>query len=226
MRRVFLLFTFLLCTISISAQQDSIPQSTIDLLNSLTQEQKDVLAKGLAEIEQKYRDEQVTTICGVKFGSSKYVTQYILKSKFGEPLSSSEPLALYYKNVRYGGLSFDNAAFLFQSDGTTEYLHMAMFHALASTKSFAKKLQKAIVDKMKSKYTMMIEMKDSFGFPYYACGYSPLWKEENVKEAIEKYHSAIHISITEAPKKVVLLTGAKYCVSVIYGPYNFVKEEF
>ena len=75
MRRVFLLFTFLLCTISISAQQDSIPQSTIDLLNSLTQEQKDVLAKGLAEIEQKYRDEQVTTICGVKFGSSKYVTQ-------------------------------------------------------------------------------------------------------------------------------------------------------
>lgn len=73
---------------------------------------------------------------------------------------------------------------------------------------------------------MMMELKDSFGFPYYACGYSPLWKEENVKEAIEKYHSAIHISITEAPKKVVLLTGAKYCVSVIYGPYNFVKEEF
>lgn len=37
---------------------------------------------------------------------------------------------------------------------------------------------------------------------------------------------AIHTSIIATDNNTELTTGAKYYVRIIYGPYNYVKEEF
>lgn len=37
---------------------------------------------------------------------------------------------------------------------------------------------------------------------------------------------AIHTSIIESERSVELSTGVKYIVRLIYGSYNYVKEEF
>lgn len=68
------------------------------------------------------RNDVVTEICGVKFGSNRPTARSILTAKYGDP-NMDELNLIEFDNVRYAGISFDFGYFSFQTDGIRSYFN-------------------------------------------------------------------------------------------------------
>ena len=80
-------------------------------------------------------------------------------------------------------------------------------------------------DILSKKYDLS-SFKDDNEFDLYAGGISPLW-DGRWKSFLEgKYTAAVHIDIINYTEELTRSTGIEYSVRLIYGPYNYIKEEF
>ena len=118
------------------------------------------------------QNDQITEVCGVKFGSSLSSAKAILKDKFGEADTQTDDAFLYlHKN--YGGIAFDIIAFYFTKSGSKTYLNKVVFSVVNESKAEAEKERERIAEAVKKKYTLT-QKKDSNGNIEYYGGTSPL----------------------------------------------------
>ena len=75
------------------------------------------------EIQLQKERQTVKEICGIPFGSSYEKTKEMLENKYGDPIYNPDKTIVTYKNKTYGGITFDNIHFLFQSDGIHSYFN-------------------------------------------------------------------------------------------------------
>lgn len=155
-----------------------------------------------------------TEVCGVRFGMSYETAKEILKRKYGEPdYFGTDENTIVYNYKSYGGIDFSYISFYFQSDGTYSYMNQCVMGYDCKTAEEAKNKRDAIFAKVKSKYNGWHEDIDINGFKYYESGCSPLGGWLNgFSVGVIKY---------DEPYK-----GYRYFARIMYGPYNFVKEDF
>ena len=78
---------------------------------------------------------------------------------------------------------------------------------------------------LSKKYSTILNDVDSNGNPCHICGVSPLWN--GTIEGLFTAGSAIHTNIMKYEEKVAKDAGTgPYAVRLIYGPFDYVKEEF
>lgn len=194
-------------------------------LDTMSVERRTQVEANIKNQEEKLQKEQVKSIGGIPFGTSKDKALPILKMKYGEPYIGPSGLDLLFHSVSYAGMRFDNVVFSFQSDGVNTYFNNCIFGKNAKTFSEALDIEKDFADRLSEKYTMMHRIPDQNGNPMHVCGISPFWNGK-LKDLSTDDNMAIHTSIIESERSVELSTGAKYIVRLIYGSYNYVKEEF
>lgn len=116
-----------------------------------------------------------------------------------------------YRNVNYAGIMFDDIIFLFQSDGYKSYMNGCAFILKATSMHQAKEKQEILYNKLRYKYDMK-EGEDDNGNKYYYGGYSPV--------PLDGFGFSIDIIKYEKNPNV------PYAARLMYGRYNYVKEEF
>lgn len=181
------------------------------------------------QIETYIETNQIKSICGIDFGISREKALSILHKKYGVPSSDSNDMTLSFDNIKYAGLDFNNVHFLFQSDGIRSYFNCCIFVKNAKDKSEVIKTTELYYSVLSRKYNLL-EIIDHNGFNTYSGGVSPLWdgKWYTFLENLDtgKYLSALHIDVIEYDNRLANVFGYKYGVRIIYGPYEFVEEEF
>ena len=85
--------------------------------------------------------------------------------------------------------------------------------------------QKKMSDILSKKYELSC-VKDANGLDSYGGGVSPLWDGHWSSLLKEEYLTAIHTDIIKYDEELAKDTGIKYATRIIYGPYNYIKEEF
>lgn len=65
---------------------------------------------------------------------------------------------------------------------------------------------------------------DEKGNPFHFCGFSPLW--DGTLQGSYEAGVAIHTDIMKYDEEVARNLQYQYAVRLIYGPFNYVKEEF
>ena len=163
------------------------------------------------EYEKEYERQTIKEICGIPFGSSYEEAEKILDNKYGEKSFLSDKTKIYYRNETYAGILFDNIIFLFQSDGYKSYMNGCVFILEATSLRQAIEKQELLYRKLRYKYDMK-EGKDDNGNKYYYGGHSPV-PFDGLGFSIEiiKYDNRPSIP---------------YAARLMYGRYNYVKEEF
>lgn len=153
----------------------------------------------------------VTEICSVPFGSSREKAEEILENKYGTSsyLSDKDKIIYNYKN--YAGIAFDEIIFLFQSDGFNSFFNGCVFILDAKNLTQAKEKRDLLYNKLRYKYDMK-SGTDKNGIKYYIGGYSPVFR----------YDSAFVIDIIKYDNN----PNTPYAARLMYGRYNYVKEEF
>lgn len=192
-------------------------------------EENDTASLSQEEIEEKIaaelRKDQVLSIANVDFGTSYKEAERKLKRKFGEPSFLSLKNELLFKNVKYGGLDFNSVFFIFQSDGNNSFLNGCVFLKDAKDYAQALEIEQEYADILSSKYTKVFSEVDEKGNPFHFCGFSPLW-DGTIQGGIEA-GVAIHTNIMKYDEDLVKeINHSPYAVRLIYGPFNYVKEEF
>lgn len=192
-------------------------------------EENDTVSLSQEEIEEKilayYRKDQVLSIANVDFGTSYKEAERKLKRKFGEPSFLSSKNKLLFDNVKYGGLDFNSVFFIFQSDGNNSFLNGCVFLKDAKDYAQALEIEQEYADILSSKYTKVFSEVDEKGNPFHFCGFSPLW-DGTIQGGIEA-GVAIHTNIMKYDEDLVKeINHSPYAVRLIYGPFNYVKEEF
>lgn len=76
---------------------------------------------------------------------------------------------------------------------------------------------------LSKKYTLS-EVIGEFGFLDYGGGVSPLWSGSPFE--LLDHLTAFHTDVIEYDSSLAATFGNKYGVRIIYGPYNYVNEEF
>lgn len=178
------------------------------------------------EENDKYRDflfrifayNTVMEICNVPFGSSYEKAIDILQKKYGnyDPLFSTKE-SVMYKNKKYAGVDFDAMFFLFQSDGTQSYFNGAIFCIDCKTKSEAINTKQIMHDKLSKKYIGFANLDHDDVYMSMG-GISPV-------PTADKANFGVRIDIVDYGESGSIL-GNPYGVRLIYGPYQYVKEEF
>lgn len=189
-------------------------QAKIDSVNDALKQQFD-------ELNERARSVQVHSICGVKFGTSRQEAQEVLRNKFGkEDYISSTENRLYYKNQNYAGINFGSIIFLFQADYKSTYLSTCIFVKEAKSFRDAKEKQKELASILEDKYAITWSDEET-DEPMFSGGVSPLWTESmGIFSAIG---SGFHSDIIKYDIEGIDYT---YGVRLIYGPYDYVKDEF
>lgn len=155
-----------------------------------------------------------TEVCGVRFGSSYESAKAILKSKYGEPdYLATDENAIVYRHKSYGGMIFTYISFHFQRDGTLCYMNQCVMGNDCKTAEEAKKERDAIFTKASSKYNAWHQDIDDNGFKYYESGCSPLGG----------FGNGFVIDVVKYDEPY---NGYKYFARIIYGPYQYIDEEF
>lgn len=168
--------------------------------------------------ERIYEANKITEICNVPFGSSYEKTKAILEEKYGDfEYLFSKKDDIIYKHKKYAGFDFDSMHFLFQSDGTRSYFNAAIFCIDCKSKSEAVKMKKMLHDKLSRKYVGLTNLDD--GDEYLSLGGLPPVPSER------DMGFGLHIDIRDYGHDGRVL-GSPYGVRLIYGPYDYVKEEF
>jgi hypothetical protein len=197
--------------------RDSILRDQLKKLNEqIEQNQKliDKIAETNKKIELQKERQTVKEICGIPFGSSYEKTEEMLFNKYDLPQNNSDRTVITYKNKTYGGITFDNIYFLFQSDGIHSYFNGCVFILSAKSLSEAKSKQEMLRKKLSEKYNMYDETDENGNISYIG-GSSPI-PNDGAGFCIDilKYNS-------ETAKNFY-----PYAARLFYGRYNFVKEEF
>ncbi len=192
-------------------------------------EESDTASLSQEEIEEKilayYRKDQVLSIANVDFGTSYKEAERKLKRKFGEPSFLSSKNKLLFDNVKYGGFDFKSVFFLFQSDENNSFLNCCIFIREAKDYAQALEIEQEYADILSSKYTKVFSEVDEKGNPFHFCGFSPLW--DGTLQGSFEAGVAIHTDIMKYDEDLVKeIKHSPYAVRLIYGPFNYVKEEF
>ena len=192
-------------------------------------EESDTASLSQEEIEEKilayYRNDQVLSIANVDFGTSYKEAERKLKRKFGEPSFLSSKNKLLFDNVKYGGFDFKSVFFLFQSDENNSFLNCCIFIREAKDYAQALEIEQEYADILSSKYTKVFSEVDEKGNPFHFCGFSPLW--DGTLQGSFEAGVAIHTDIMKYDEDLVKeIKHSPYAVRLIYGPFNYVKEEF
>ena len=218
MKRFFSIFAFLFVFLFVKAQDDNLNQ-LVDSVNTLIKENHQ-------QAIDRFKKIQVKEIFGIKFGSTKDETLRKMKSRYGKP-SFTEDLSIYYDNMKYEGVWFDNIILNFQSDGFRSYFNGCIFGIKCKSLSETWEVQKRLANMLDEKYSVSW-LDESLARPWFVCGISPLWDDKkqdisDVMDALEiiaKYHG-IECDIIDMDDN-----NFPYSVRLKYGSYDYVKEEF
>lgn len=153
-------------------------------------------------------------VCGVPFGSSYERAKKILKNKYGEPdYIDTDENKIVYNYKSYGGIHFTYMAFIFQRDNYNSYMSQCVMGIDCKTIQEAKNNRDYILSIVKEKYRTWKYGIDEDGFKYYKGGNSPSGEfGEGFTIDVVKYNDPSY--------------PYKYFARIVYGPYNYVKEEF
>lgn len=200
MKKIFCLFAFILALTPLFAQSDE-PLDSVALMNYF---------------REKLEAQIVTEICGVKFGTSYETANEMLENKYGRPEYdyTHSKQTITFKHKSYAGINFDTIHFLFQSDGYRTYMNGCVFILDANTAEEAKEKRELLYKRLSEKYYME-DRTDENGFKYYIGGISPV----DVNDA------AFVINIIKYNKELAKLYNP-YAARLMYGTYDYVKEEF
>jgi hypothetical protein len=173
--------------------------------------EKDVRKQISEEYNRERERQTVKEICGIPFGSSYEKAEEVLENKYGEKSYLSDKTKIYYRNENYAGIMFDYIIFLFQSDGYKSYMNGCVFILEAASLRQAKEKQEKLYRTLRNKYDMK-EGVDDKGNKYYYGGHSPV-PFDGIGFSIEiiKYDNS---------------SSVPYAARLMYGRYNYVKEEF
>lgn len=186
----------------------------LSVLSGYAQDDSDDWKVGGKHYQEWASKQMCTEVCGVRFGSSYETAKAILQRKYGEPdyFGTNENTIVYhYKS--YGGMNFTYMSFDFQRDGARSYMNQCVMGYDCKTAEEAKNKRDAIWDKARSKYTAWSEDIDDNGFKYYKSGCSPLGGFGNG-------------FVVDVVKFDEPYNGYRYFARIMYGPYNYVQEDF
>jgi len=227
----FILLLVLCCFAIVGFAQDS-SVTTADILRYYriaTPSERAAIDSMFVDMEQKQQAIQIKSICGVNFGMSKEAASSILRNKYGSPMYNPNDMMLSFENIKYAGVDFDNVHFLFQSDGQRSYLYSCIFIKAAKNKQRVNEIIDLYKTVLSRKYELS-EGTDDNGFKIYGGGVSPLWdgKWYTFMEALDsgEFLTAFHTDVIEYDRDLVNTFGNLYGVRLIYGPFQYVNEEF
>ena len=163
------------------------------------------------EYEKEWERQTVREISGIPFGSSYEKAAEVLENKYGTSSLLSDKTQIIYEHKNYADIYFDRIIFLFQSDGYKSYLNGCIFILEAKSLSDAKDKRERLYKKLSWKYDMK-EGIDDDGNKYYYGGHSPI--------PFDGFGFSIDII------KYDNRTSIPYAARLMYGRYNYVKEEF
>lgn len=198
-------------------------------------ERKNEIDSMMSDYENYFKSKQVKSICGVKFGKSKDEVLPILKNKFGKPSEEVDDNMIYFKDIKYAGIDFNTVFFGFQSDGYKTYFNTCVFVVEAKTNKDVDRMLFRLNVALADKYSLYDENKRNENSPTFIGGISPLWDgkwytlvENSLIKIVdsEYYRAAVRTDVIEYEEDVAKEFGIKYGVRLIYGPFNYVKEEF
>ena len=175
--------------------------------------EKEVKKKILEEFEREWERQTIKEICGIPFGSSYEKAEEVLENKYGQKSFLSDKTKIYYRNESYAGIMFDNIIFLFQSDGYKSYMNGCIFIIEATSLRQAKEKQEMLYKTLSYKYDMK-EGVDDNGNKYYYGGHSPA--------PLDGFGFGFSIGIIKYESR----PSIPYAARLMYGRYNYVKEEF
>ena len=196
----------------------------VEYYKNASQEERALMDSIAAPAMNISKDQQVKQICGINFGISLSEARRVLTNKFGEPMyDPNSSNILSFENVKYAGISFVAIHFLFQSDGWQTYFNACIFIKGAKSKRDVQPILDLYKELLSKKYTLS-EADGEFGFLDYGGGISPLWNGSPFD--LLGNLTAFHTDVIEYNSNLVNVFGNKYGVRIIYGPYNYVNEEF
>lgn len=199
-------------------------QQLVEYYKTASQEEKAVMDSLFVSVAHAQRGQQVKQICGINFGISLPEARRILYNKFGEPIyDPSDSNRLSFENVKYANVNFDYIHFLFQSDGWQTYFYTCIFIKEAKNKKDIQPILSLYKEVLSKKY-ILSEVVSELGFIDYCGGISPLWSGSPF-ELLDNL-TALHTDVIEYDSSLADTFGNKYGVRIIYGPYNYVNEEF
>ena len=194
-----------------------------------TPEMKLLMDSLYSKMQDDYRAMQVKSVCGVAFGTNRENAFSFLKNKYGNPSNLSTNNMIVFDNIKYGGIDFDSVIFMFQSDGKNSYLNTCIFVKRAKTKTKAEQIMDLYFTSLSKKYYLS-STSDKNGFRCYGGGVSPLWDGHwsTLFEGKEggNFLTAVYTDVIEYDKEIANINGYLYGVRIIYGPYEYVVEEF
>lgn len=205
-------------------------EDIINYYSNASLEEKAVIDSLFSDFVEQQKAQQINSICGIPFGASHSDAMKVLRNKYGEPYSLSNDNHIVYKDVKYAGINFDSIHFLFQPGDLNSYFNACFFIKDAKSKSKAIEIMDLYKEVLGKKY-QLYEATDESGFKIYGGGISPLWNGDwldymsNISNG--KYFTAIRTDVIEYDEDLGReFGGIKYGVRIIYGPYEYVKEEF
>ena len=179
-----------------------------------------VVRETTLRIEDDLKSQQIKKIAGIPFGMPLSEARSILINKFGEPVFCPEQKnVLSFKNVKYSGIDFGSVNFLFQSDGYQSYFNCSVFCIDSKTKKEAEENQKMLSDILSKKYKIYSGGTQQGG------GISPLW-DGTFANLRDEHYIGFHTDIIEYSAELANSIGVRYGTRLIYGPFNYVNEEF
>lgn len=228
MKKIFLFVLMALFAVSIEAQESNTPsyEELKAYYKVASVEERARMDSAFASMEAEKKLEQVKTIGGVPFGISREKALEMLRMKFGEPMYNPDHTMISFKNIKYAGNDFDNVHFLFQSDGINTYLNSCIFILAAKNQKDASAKVEMLRSLISNKYQLVGDKDAKTGFQIYSGGISPLWDGHWYSLLDDGILSAVHTDVIEYNADLEEVFGNKYGVRLIYGPYNYVKEEF
>ena len=166
-------------------------------------------------------DNQVKEICNIPFGCTLMEAKDVLRKKFGDALYVTDDVIMY-ENKSYAGNRFDTLIFMFQSDGRRNYFNQAAFCIYVSDKEEAIATKNRLHKRLSKRYPFMIgeDLDVSMG------GLQPVPNSHLVNEVVvgcttSELGYGFEIKIVENDDY-----KHPYLVRIMYGPYEYVKEEF
>ena len=164
-------------------------------------------------VEANLKKEQITAIGGIPFGISREKALPVLRNKYGEEDYLSDNKHIVFKNIKYAGVDFNSV------------YNACIFILNAKTKKGAIDKQDEMRALLSKKYNLS-SFTDNNGFNLYVGGVSPLWNGSWKSFLEGNYTGAVHIDIINYDEELAQNAGFEYSVRIIYGPFNYVKEEF
>lgn len=155
----------------------------------------------------------VKSICDVSFGTIYEKAKKELEVKFGESdVLRSTKDNIRFEKKQYEGIQFDWMHFLFQSDG---FFNAAIFGVDCRTKSDAISLKREFHELLSERYANFVDLDNGNNFESYG-GIAPVPTDKNLG-------FAIRIDIVDY-KDSGMISDKPYAVRIIYGPFDFLKQ--